>query len=210
LLGYAAVGHALAVLVNDTDDSLARKWRSYAPPAKKIDGDQGGLADRVLYGKSQYAWKDQEFILDLVDGRDGIGSFPVRNNYIDGDEAAVNQLIFELVKYTTSLHNEIWVFNKGYWSKDRELWKSTSHASSDDVILDSKVKQTLIDEVTRSFESRSTYTNLKAPWKRGLIFYGPPRNGKTISIKATMNTLYQRQKPVPTLYVKTLVRSAQS
>jgi transitional endoplasmic reticulum ATPase len=209
LLGYAAAGHALAVPVNDTDDSLARKWRSYAPPTKRLDGDQGGLVDRVLFGKYQYAWRDQEFILYLVDGRDGLSSFPVRNNYIIGDEAAVNELIFEVGKHSTSLHNEIWVFNQGYWSKDRELWKSTSHASWDDVILDSKVKQTLIDEVTRFFESRSTYTNLKVPWKRGLIFYGPPGNGKTISIKATMNTLYQRQIPVPTLYVKTLVRSAQ-
>jgi hypothetical protein len=34
-------------------------------------------------------------------------------------------------------------------------------------------------------------------------------NGKTISIKATMHTLYQRKDPIPTLYVKTLAGSAQ-
>ena len=35
-------------------------------------------------------------------------------------------------------------------------------------------------------------------------FHGPPGNGKTISIKATMHSLYDRSPPVPTLYVKTL------
>nr|GFD61087.1 hypothetical protein [Tanacetum cinerariifolium] len=51
---------------------------------------------------------------------------------------------------------------------------------------------------------------LKVPWKRGIIYYGPPGNGKTISIKAMMNSLYKRgangdtRMAVPTLYVRTL------
>jgi transitional endoplasmic reticulum ATPase len=61
-------------------------------------------------------------------------------------------------------------------------------------------------------EGQKTYTDLKVPWKRGVIYYGPPGNGKTISIKATMHTLYKRgveegdkRLTVPTLYVRTLV-----
>jgi transitional endoplasmic reticulum ATPase len=175
LLGYAAAGHALAMPVPDTDDSLLLKWRSYVPPSKRLDGGIGGLVDKIIFGKYQYAWKDQEFVLYLIDGRDGTMAYPItRNNYIIGDEAAVNDLILEVGKFSSTLHDEIWVFNQGFWHKDAELWKSISHASWNDVILDAQMKRTLIDDVSRFFDSRLTYSNLKVPWKRGIIFHGPP------------------------------------
>jgi SpoVK/Ycf46/Vps4 family AAA+-type ATPase len=55
----------------------------------------------------------------------------------------------------------------------------------------------------RFFDSKTVYNDLGVPWKRGLIFYGPAGNGKTISIKALMHTLADRKDSVPTLYVKT-------
>jgi transitional endoplasmic reticulum ATPase len=174
LLGYAAAGHAWAMPVTDTDDTLFSTWRIYVPPAKRLDGGTGGLFDQVLFGKYRYAWKDHEFILYLVDGRDGNLLSLVRNNYIIGDEAAANQLILEVGSFATSLHNEIWVFDRGFWGKDSELWKSVSDASWDDVILDAEMKQALVDDVTRFFDSRPTYASLRVPWKRGIIFHGPP------------------------------------
>jgi len=57
------------------------------------------------------------------------------------------------------------------------------------------------------FNSKAVYDDLGVPWKRGLIFYGPAGNGKTISIKALMHTLVDRKDSVPTLYVKTVPRT---
>jgi transitional endoplasmic reticulum ATPase len=71
-------------------------------------------------------------------------------------------------------------------------------------ILDADMKESIRSDVDRFFSSRDTYANLKVPWKRGIIYYGPPGNGKTISIKATMHTLYERKDPIPTLYVRSL------
>ncbi|KAF7845796.1 hypothetical protein BT93_L0630 [Corymbia citriodora subsp. variegata] len=70
------------------------------------------------------------------------------------------------------------------------------------------MKKALIKDVDNFFDGRETYARLKVPWKRGAIYYGPPGNGKTISIKAMMHTLYNRKPQVPTLYVKSLVSYA--
>jgi len=103
------------------------------------------------------------------------------------------------------LHDEIWVFNRGFWQKDYQLYENVLKSRWEDVILDKEMKDDLIDTAERFFDSREQYDRLGVPWKRGVIFYGPPGNGKTISIKATMHTLYKRTPEVPTLYVKSLV-----
>ncbi|TQS32254.1 hypothetical protein Golomagni_07437, partial [Golovinomyces magnicellulatus] len=66
------------------------------------------------------------------------------------------------------------------------------------------LKKTIIDDHLSFFKSEETYKNLQVPWKRGLIFYGPPGNGKTISVKAMMNMLYKQKTQVQTLYVRSL------
>jgi hypothetical protein len=43
---------------------------------------------------------------------------------------------------------------------------------------------------------------MSVPWKRGVIFHGVPGNGKTVSLKALINSLSQREDPIPALYVK--------
>lgn len=141
-----------------------------------------------------------------VDGRDGTEYFSaVTNQYIlSPSPTATNQLLLEAGIWNNELHSEIWVFDQGMWEKSFELWQSIQKSSWDDVILDKDMKDQIIADVDDFFSSRETYEKLKVPWKRGVIYYGPPGNGKTISIKAMMHALYQRKDPVPTLYVKSL------
>jgi len=119
-------------------------------------------------------------------------------------------LIKDATKWGSELHNEVWVFDGGYWQKSAELYRSVQKSTWDSVILDEDMKKALIADVENFFDGRQTYEDLKVPWKRGVIYYGPPGNGKTISIKAMMHSLYQRGKEgdsrlaVPTLYVRTL------
>ncbi len=47
------------------------------------------------------------------------------------------------------------------------------------------------------FAARETYETYGIPWKRGIIFVGPPGNGKTHAVKAIINAIQQ-----PCLYVK--------
>ena len=93
-----------------------------------------------------------------------------------------------------------------YWSSSRRLYNEVQKTNWDDVILDDKMKKTLTGTVLRFFDSETKYREFGVPWKRGLIFYGPPGNGKTISLKALMHSLFQRedQRRVVPLYVKSM------
>jgi len=95
------------------------------------------------------------------------------------------------------------VFDQGMWQKDKELWKSVQKATWDDVILEEDRKTSLIKDIDGFFNGEANYKEFAVPWKRGLIFYGPPGNGKTISIKALMHSLSKMTEPtVEMLYVK--------
>jgi len=102
--------------------------------------------------------------------------------------------------YAEQIHDEIWVFNRGHWSKDKALWNDIKGSSWDDVVMKEENKQALQKDIYGFFKSETTYKKLSIPWKRGLILYGPPGNGKTISIKAIINTCAERG--FTPLYVK--------
>lgn len=216
LLAYAAAGFAKATPLEDTVKDPVHgaglKWRSYFPPARRLDSRPGAMVEQVLFGKYLYKWHDQEAIVYIADGRDGVSSYPiVTNHYIlTSAPHKVDQLIKDATTWGVELHNEVWVFDSGYWQKSAQLFDSVRNSTWDSVILDEGMKKSLIADVENFFDGQETYQKLKVPWKRGIIYYGPPGNGKTISIKAMMRSLYQRgvngdsRLSVPTLYVRTL------
>lgn len=216
LLAYAAAGFATATPledgVKDPVYGVGLSKHMYVPPARRLDGGGGFMINALSFGKFMYKWKDQDAILYLAEGRDGSGSYPVFANYyiLTSSPHKVDELIRDATIWGQVLHNEVWVFDQGWWQKSAQLWEAVQKASWDDVILDEDMKKALQIDVEGFFDSRETYQKLKVPWKRGIIYYGPPGNGKTISIKAMMNSLYKRgengdpRMAVPTLYVRTL------
>lgn len=128
----------------------------------------------------------------------------------DGHCQETDALIRAACKWTSQPHNEVFVFDDGEWEKSKDLWKSISGASWADVILPPAMKQNLIDDVQSFFDNRSLYQDFAVPWKRGVILHGVPGNGKTLSIKALMASLYARADPIPSLYVKSFERVCQT
>jgi transitional endoplasmic reticulum ATPase len=206
LLGFAGAGHAGVTLVEEKDSPLPAKLsqRVYLPPASRVDGGAGALVESFSFGKFLYRYDGHEFILYLTKSSEGI-NFPAAEYYLlTPTRVQADGLIREAGRWTQELHNEIWVFDMGYWQKNAELYRSVQKASWDAVILDPKMKQALIDDHLSFFNGRDTFRGLQVPWKRGVIYHGPPGNGKTISIKATMKMLLDRKDPIPSLYVRSL------
>ncbi|KAG7005059.1 hypothetical protein G7Y79_00022g052800 [Physcia stellaris] len=192
LLGFAKAGKAFF----DPDQKTGLTMRTYVPPVTKLDGAEGTLEADIVFAKVIFQWQDHEFIVYLSEGlKDGVFGLQhytfVLHKTADSDNmdgsSVSDKLILEASKWTLELHNEIWIAQEASW---------------ENVILDEDMKATLREDVEGFFEDRAAYEKYAIPWKRGLIFYGPPGNGKTISIKAMMKTLSNRPQPVACLYVK--------
>ena len=97
-----------------------------------------------------------------------------------------------------AMTDELMVFDGGSWTESGRLLRQIGGATLDNLILPEKLKGAILLDVRRFFEARPAYEKHGVPWKRGLLFVGPPGNGKTHAIKALVN-----ESRRPCLYVKT-------
>jgi hypothetical protein len=63
------------------------------------------------------------------------------------------------------LHDEIWVFNQGFWDKDHALWVEIQNADWKDVVLKDDFKKSLQKDIYGFFSSEAVYKELAIPWK---------------------------------------------
>lgn len=174
--------------------------------------------ETVQFGAYDYIFQGEVFLLYVVLGSDGMYG-KTQNNYIlvppskSGHPMNEEEKVFaqkktdELVKAATKwmqdLHSEVLVFNQGMWQKNKELWENIQKSNWSDVILEKEKKDAIISDILGFFESQERYAEFGIPWKRGVIFHGPPGNGKTISTKALMHDISKQVNPtIESLYVK--------
>lgn len=154
------------------------------------------LYENIVNGYFEIVWQGNK--LDLLLMTWGQSSFSGQHYWILADTKEVADDFFSAVcKWNTEIKSEILVFQDGNWSKDSELFQSIKAASFNNLILKGTLKQDIEDEFTDFFASREIYEGFKVPWKRGILFYGSPGNGKTHTVKAIVN---HTQKPC--IYVK--------
>ncbi|KAI9813679.1 MAG: hypothetical protein M1827_003750 [Pycnora praestabilis] len=195
---FAAAGNASAEL-DTTTDSTAR-WRWFFPGSRR--GTLGQLAEAVFFAKYHYHWNNEDFIVYTVGNLTYILKEPTGNETTMSHSKTTDALLYSVGSWQYAEdYKSIYVFD-GYWQRSRDLWDQVQKASWDNVILDGNTKKALTEVSERFFDSEDVYKGIGVPWKRGLIFWGPAGNGKTISIKALMHTLYDRVNPIPTMYVK--------
>ena len=214
--GFAKSGKA--TLATEPEDGqsyeMCEAVRTYKGPRRRLDHKQGHLADEEKFCRYVFTYNDEDFTLYSVSWVEGAYRETIEYWFIlspkegatikDGNHSGIDAMLLEVAQWTSIPHDEIYVFDDSYWTKSNDLWLSVQDASWNDVIMEQKMKQNLIEDVQGFFDNEDLYKKFGVPWKRGIILHGIPGNGKTISIKALMHHLGSLAEPIPSLYVKSL------
>ncbi|KAJ7178962.1 P-loop containing nucleoside triphosphate hydrolase protein [Mycena filopes] len=160
----------------------------FIPQGRENGQSKGAIGDQIEFGAFTAAWDKYDFIVYVASFPSGFGTATMFLILHEGPQDPARSLILKSGLWAESLHDEIWVYNQGWWQKDHQLWVDIQSADWKDVILKDEFKKALHKDVYGFFKSEPIYKELAIPWKRGLIMHGPPGNGKTISIKVIMKT----------------------
>ncbi|KAG6821559.1 hypothetical protein H0H93_000068 [Arthromyces matolae] len=158
----------------------------FAALPRSSGGASGVLLDLVQFGIFKVAWDFRQAfsailhaLSDCAQFPQGFGTTVARYLVHQGPEEPSRRLLLAVGAWSIQVHEEIWIYNDGFWQKDHGLWVDVQKGNWNDVILNSDFKRALQKDVYGFFSSKKVYKDLGIPWKRGLIMHGPP--GKAFS-----------------------------
>ena len=186
LLDFAAAGLCSMRAKPGVHSQIVSNWNE----------DGKGLSESAGNGWYEVEWDGHRLEVLLVSWQQ---QFQQRATvWIVADSKEIGQGFYVAIsEWCAEVRGEIVVFEGGCWHKSRELFQSVQSANFDNLILTDTLKAEIQADFKDFFASRSHYEQYGVPWKRGVLFYGPPGNGKTHTLKALINWLGE-----PCLYVK--------
>ena len=160
------------------------------------DGPQKDPRRSIQNSWLNVLWKGNALDVILITYAEGC--YPSRHHWIVADSKDLAEGFFaEVCEWSSEVRSEVLVFQDGEWAKNKELFQEIKSACFDSLILGGHLKEEIQSDFGQFFVSREVYEQYRIPWKRGVLFIGPPGNGKTHTVKALVNQLAK-----PCLYVK--------
>ncbi len=162
------------------------------------NGHGRGSRQTVSSAWHHVRWEGHAIEVGLLSWNDG--SCEKRYHWIVSDSRELGErFLCAVCDWEAEVRGEVLVFDNGNWSKSEELYHAIKSVTFDNLTLPDALKEEIQTDFRQFFASRELYDRYRIPWKRGILFLGPPGNGKTHTVKALINQIDQ-----PCLYVKSL------
>jgi AAA+ superfamily predicted ATPase len=155
-----------------------------------------GLFAQLVTGVVDVRWKGHDLVVAHAKWPEGYRT--TECSYAIGDNReVVEAFVAAVCAFCNEPRNAVLAFRGGCWSKDREIYKAVQASSFDDLVLAGDMAREIREDFTSFLSAKDEYARYGVPWKRGVLFLGPPGNGKTHTLRATIKLL-----GVPCLYVQ--------
>ena len=159
-------------------------------------GHHLGAEREVVSGWYRVQWEGYALEIGLLSWSDG--SCDRRYHWILAPTQEIAEgFLCAVCDWAAEVRGEVLVFESGNWSKSEELYLAIKSATFANLVLPAQLKEEIQTDFRQFFTARDVYDRYRIPWKRGVLFLGPPGNGKTHTVKALINQLN-----LPCLYVK--------
>ena len=155
-----------------------------------------GAQEHVTLGSWKVTWQGHDFQVVRTSWETNCGS--EQRHWIVAPSRQIAIDFFSAVcTWADERKQVINVFAEGYWRQCPDLYKAIQSSNLDSLIMPAKIKAAILDDFDRFIKSKENYAKYGAAWKRGVLFMGPPGNGKTHFIRALV-----RHLDIPCFYVK--------
>jgi transitional endoplasmic reticulum ATPase len=81
------------------------------------------------------------------------------------NDTVANALIQAASIWAERSENEIWVYDRGRWTKDQDLWLNVQRVNREDVILRPDIWAALKRDILGFYDAKQHFRELGIPWK---------------------------------------------
>lgn len=178
--GFVRYGNGAAIIVRRLAHQEYANW----------DGETRSLTRELLTSWIEVEWSGDRFQVIRAPRKCG------EVFWVVGPEPQVEAFLAAVLSFSTSRSPRTHVYS-GWWHESESFDRAIQNAKWDDLVLPAWLSEMVETHAIGFFDAKADFERLGVSWKRGLLFTGPPGNGKTHLIRALLNRLC-----VPRLVVK--------